>query len=83
LKPIVFSQHAEVVAEERGIERGWIERAAREPEWRSPDPDPTAERRFVTLTERGNRVLRVVCTETDTEVRVITVFLDRRAKRPT
>jgi hypothetical protein len=82
LKPIVFSQHAEIVAEERRLEREWIERAVRQPEWRSPDTDPTAERRFITLPQRDNRILRVACAETDTEIRVITVFLDRRAKRP-
>jgi hypothetical protein len=82
LKPLVLSRHAEVVARERRIGRDWIERAARQPAWRSPDPDPSAERRFIPVPEREERVLRVVCSETDTEIRVITVFLDRRAKRP-
>ncbi|HEX3405719.1 MAG TPA: DUF4258 domain-containing protein [Caulobacteraceae bacterium] len=82
MKRLILSRHAEVVAEERRIERDWIERAAREPEWRAPDADASAERRFVTVPERGDRVLRVVCRENDIEIRVITVFLDRRAKRP-
>jgi hypothetical protein len=82
LKGVVLSRHAEVVAEERRIERDWIERAARDPEWRTPDKEPSLERRFITVPERGERALRLVCSETDTEIRVITVFLDRRAKRP-
>jgi hypothetical protein len=41
-----------------------------------------AERRFATISEREDRVLRVVCLESDTEIRVITVFLDRSARRP-
>jgi Domain of unknown function (DUF4258) len=83
LKSVVLSGHAKLVATERQIDLNWIERAVRTPEWRTADPTwPGAERRFASVPERQNRVLRAVCVESDTEIRVITVFLDRRARRP-
>ena len=81
MKPLRFTDHAEVRLLRRGLERTWIEHAAREPEWREPEPnDPTVERRFRHIPEAGDRILRVVCAETDTEIRVITAMLDRNAK---
>jgi hypothetical protein len=83
LKHVVLTVHAELAATERRIDRDWIERAARSPDWRAEDAaTPGAERRFIAIPERENRVLRAVCVESDTEIRVITVFLDRRARRP-
>jgi hypothetical protein len=83
LKPVVLTAHARTALEERGLELAWIESAARAPEWRTADPqDATLERRFRAIPERDGRVLRTVCAETDTEIRVATVFFDRRAKRP-
>jgi hypothetical protein len=81
MKPLAFSLHARHVAEQRAIKGPWIEAAARAPDWTMPDPSG-AERRFRIIAEHQNRILRVVCVETDTEVRVITVFFDRRARRP-
>jgi hypothetical protein len=83
LKPIVLTTHAEIVATERELQRDWIERVARTPEWVEPDKgSANLDRRFGTVPERESRSLRVVCEETDTEIRVITVFLDRKAKKP-
>ena len=42
----------------------------------------SVQRRFRIVPERGNRVLRVACVETDTEIRILSAFLDRRARRP-
>jgi hypothetical protein len=82
-KPLRFTAHARVALEERLLERGWIERAVFEPEWQETDPnDPSVNRRFVALPERGGRVLRVVLVESATEIRILTAFLDRRARRP-
>jgi hypothetical protein len=83
VKRLQLTAHASFAAAERGIELAWIERAAREPEWSSPDRlDPQVERRFRTIPEFGDRVLRAACVETATEIRVLTVFFDRGAKRP-
>jgi hypothetical protein len=48
----------------RNISYEWVERTARAPEWREPDPnDPAVERRFCVMSEFGNRILRVETTQ--------------------
>jgi hypothetical protein len=82
-KPLVLTRHARDAVEEREIDPTWIERTAREPEWAQPDPRrPGVQRRFRAIPEYGHRVLRAACYETETEIRILTVFFDRRAKRP-
>jgi hypothetical protein len=82
-KPILFTRHAEDVIVERELDRSWIERTAREPEWIHPDPRRAGvERRFRSIPEYGNRVLRVACFESEQEIRVLTVFFDRDARKP-
>jgi hypothetical protein len=83
VKPVTLTEHASVAAAEREISTAWIEQVAREPEWVIVDPSESGvERRFRPISERDDRMLRVVCVETDIEIRVITVFFDRNAKRP-
>lgn len=83
MRRLQLTRHADVAAAEREIELAWIERTAFEPEWTSPDPvTAEVERRYRTIPEHGGRVLRVACIETATEIRVVTVFFDRGAKRP-
>jgi hypothetical protein len=83
VKRIVWTRHAKDVCTERDIAEEAVSRALLSPEWREPDArTPGAERRFLSLPERDGRVLRVVCFETETEIRVLTAFLDRRARRP-
>lgn len=82
-KPLVFTAHARQVMAERELEAEWVERTVYEPEWREPDPaDPTVERRFRTLPEREDRILRVACVESAKEIRILSAFLDRGARRP-
>jgi hypothetical protein len=82
-KPVVLSLHAERAMEERQIDLAWIERTVRSPEWTAPEPlDPSLERRFATVPERGGRILRVVCGENHDTITIVTAFLDRRARRP-
>jgi len=83
VKPLRLTAHAQFAAAERGIDSLWIEQTAREPDWALADPErPEAERRFRTISEFGDRVLRVACVESATEIRVLTVFFDRGAKKP-
>jgi hypothetical protein len=83
MKPLRFTSHALAVMTERNLHRDWIERAVRAPDWQEPDPhDPTASRLFAAVPERGGRFLRVACVETPTEIRILTAFLDRRARGP-
>ena len=82
-KPLRFTRHAEDVIVERNLDRSWIERAVRKPEWSRSDQNRAGvELRFRTIPEFGDRVLRVACAENDDEIRILTVFFDRNARRP-
>ena len=82
-KPLLLTVHARDSVDERLLEIEWIEQAARQPEWTQPGPRGGGiERRYRTIPEFGNRVLRAACLETESEIRILTVFFDRRAKRP-
>lgn len=82
-KAIRYTRHAETVLIERDLEKSWVERTVYQPEWRTNEPrDSSAERRYRPVPERDGRVLRVICVENAIEIRIISVFLDRRARRP-
>jgi Domain of unknown function (DUF4258) len=82
-KPLRYTTHCETVMAERQIERHWVEMTVRQPNWTEADPSgPPTERHFCRIPERDNRILRVVCLETETEIRIITAFLDRKAREP-
>ena len=82
MKRLVLTRHAQVRMAERGLLLSWIERAARAPDRVEPEPrDASAERRSRVISEVGGRVLRVVCVETETTIRVVTATLDRGARR--
>jgi len=82
-RPLLFTGHALVVLEERKLERAWVERAVYAPDWEQADPHaPGVVRRFAAIAERDGRILRVAVVETDTETRILTAFLDRRARKP-
>lgn len=82
-KPIRYTHHAETVLIERNLIKDWVERTVYQPEWRTKDPsDVHIERRFRAVPERQGRILRVICVENSVEIRIISVFLDRRARRP-
>lgn len=82
MKKVVFTRHTEDAIRERGIDAEWVVRAAVDPEWTKPDPDrPGIEKRFRSMPERGDRVLRVACFETDDEIRIVTAFFDRHTRR--
>jgi hypothetical protein len=81
MKKLVFTRHAEVKLQERGLRLSWVERAVRNPAWTEPEPrDPTAQRRFSPVPKFGGCILRVVCVETENMIRVITATFDRGAR---
>ena len=81
-KPLVFTKHAEDALFERALDRSWIEHTVRNPEWITADPGrPGIQRLFRTIPQNEHRVLRVAIFETRTEIRIVTVFFDRDAKR--
>lgn len=82
-KPIRLTLHAAEMSRKRGVEASWIVAAIEAPEWTAADPlDPVVQRRFRAVPENGDRILRVACVETETEIRVITVLFDRDARKP-
>jgi hypothetical protein len=83
LKPLRFTRHAQDAFEERELNHNWIEKTVREPQWSFPDPRQVGvERRFRSIPEFGGRILRVACIETADEIRILTVFFDRDARKP-
>ncbi len=82
MKSLFLTQHAQDAIYERKIDLEWIEITVRAPDWSSADPRrPGVERRFRAISDNGNRVLRVACFETTEEIRILTAFFDRDAKR--
>ncbi|MCQ4630992.1 DUF4258 domain-containing protein [Shinella sp. CPCC 100929] len=82
-KPLRYSLHAETVMRERKLDPAWIEATVRAPEWRLSDPSgPEVERRYRAIEALDGRILRVVCVEASDEVRIISAFIDRGARKP-
>lgn len=79
---LIFTRHAESMLAERSIDRSWVEQTVRKPEVVEPDPSRSNTfRAFRAIPERNDRVLRVVYTATDSELRIITAFFDRARHR--
>lgn len=78
---IIFTRHAETMLAERSIERVWVERTILEPSEIEADTEHGSVRAYRTIPEYGGRVLRVVYSENEDEIRVITVFFDRAKRR--
>ena len=82
MKPIVLTRHAQTKMDERRILKSWVESIVQRPQWIEADPlDPDLERRFGSVAEFGERILRVVCVETDSTIRIVTATFDRGARR--
>ncbi len=83
LKSINFTRNALDVIEEREIDNRWVLQAITNPHWVEKDPqDDEVERHFRVIDEYDGRVLRVACVENMDEIRVISAFFDRRARKP-
>ena len=81
-KALILTAHASFRLQGRKIDYAWVERTARDPDWTLADPrDPALQRRYKVIPEFGHRILRVVCAETDSTIRVISVLFDRNARR--
>jgi hypothetical protein len=81
-KPLRMTVHGNTALRERGIELRWVETAISQPDWTALDPHPDRTRAFKIIPERDRRILRVVYAETLSEIRLITAFFDRDAKKP-
>lgn len=81
VKPLNFTKHALTVMGQRQIAAEWVERTVRRPQWLEADPaDPEVWRAFAALVERDGRYLRVAFVVTPAEIRILSAFLDRRAR---
>ena len=73
-----FTKHAEDVIKEREIPLEFIKRAVLDPDLIMPDAsDINLEHKLKKITERDNRILRVVINKNSDPMRIITVFFDR------
>ena len=78
----IYSDHANEMLAERGLEREWVERTLLSPDVIESDPKhPDRVRAYKALPERDGRVLRVVYVGSGEAYRVITLFLDRSRRR--
>ena len=81
-KRLVWTTHARIRLQQRRFDPIWIEDAARNPDWTESEPhDGTLQRRFRSIPEAEGRILRVVCAETDTTIRIVSAMFDRNARR--
>ncbi len=80
-KSLVLTAHARAVMVEWQLNADWIERTVDNPDWIEKE-DNGVERRFRSIAEAENRVLRVACLDSGEQIRIVTAFFDRKAKRP-
>ena len=76
-----LTRHVARRVEERHLLLTWIEAAVFAPDWTTQDPDPSLTRSFKSIAEAGGRVLRVVHRPDGADIRVVTAFFDRGARR--
>ncbi len=82
-RPLLYTNHAETVIRQRSLDKRWIERAVWEPDWQAADvKDTSVIRLYKQVPENGGRILRVVCVATPEEIRILSVYFDRGARRP-
>ena len=82
-KPLIVTAHAWIKLRERNIDREWHDQTIYHPDWVASDPRGQGiERRYRAIPAFRGRVLRVVCVETDSNIRVISVLFDRNARAP-
>lgn len=82
MKRLVLTAHAQARLRERQLDPKWVEEAARTPDWTEPEPgDDALERRFKAIPQADGRILRVVCAESETTIKVISAMFDRDARR--
>jgi hypothetical protein len=76
----VFTVHAKDMLKERDILEEWVLQTINNPDQKKSGDDDNTHY-FKTLPERENRVLHVVVNETTEPNRIVTLFLDKRARR--
>jgi len=79
--PDPLTDHAAQRVSERNISLEWIYRVLSNPQKTEPHPeDPELRYAWGTISESGNRVLRVVYNETVNPWRIVSVYFERKLK---
>ena len=76
----LFSIHAKDMLKERDILEEWVLQTVNNPDKKNSGDDGNMHY-FKSIPERGNRVLHVIVNETVEPNRIVTLFLDKRARR--
>ena len=76
----IFSNHAKDMLKERVILEEWALQTINNPDQKKSGDDGNTHY-FRPIPERENRVLHVVVNETVEPNRIVTLFLDKRARR--
>lgn len=64
------------------LDKRWIERAVWQSDWQATHAKDTSVIRFYKhVPEKGDRILRVVCVATPEEIRRLSAYFDRGARR--
>ena len=76
-----LTAHAQAVLSERGIEAAWVDRVLRNPHVMETDKyDATLRHALGRVSERDDRVLRVVYNPNQRPWSVVTAYFDRRQR---
>ncbi len=76
-----FSQHAYDMLKERHIQESWVKLVMEDPETKEPKDDGTVHY-IRAIVQFGERYLRVVVDPNVKPQRIVTLFFDRRLRRP-
>lgn len=77
----MLTAHAEAVLRERGIELAWVDRVLRNPQATEADKyDAGLRHALGRISERDDRVLRVVYNPSQRPWSVVTAYFDRRQR---
>lgn len=78
-----LTAHAATAIAERRIEIAWVERAIRHPDRTEADRwDLALKHALLSISECGDRVLRVVYNGSTQPPKVVTAYFDRRQREP-
>ena len=78
---LAYTVHARDMLAERGIPDAWVVRTVESP-LRTENHDDGTTHYLCNVPERGGRVLRVVVNPEASPPTVVTVFFDRRLRKP-
>ena len=77
----ILTQHARDALAKRKIDVEWLERTLAHPKRIEPDKtDPALEHRLAIISERGDRVLRIIVNKSESPILVVTLFFDRKMR---